>query len=140
MKPVLLQGDLVLVEAGLGTIHCPAKIAEPFPGDPPEFIWLDVNMMGVHLPQRYRVDEIKGRLEVPHQASEHGFCTDCMGFGLVHTSQGVRECETCGGSGRSSIYVVMHRTASMSEAMFEIDQKKVAEIVCDVCRMAATPQ
>lgn len=86
--------------------------------------WLDVCILGQHLPQMYPNGEIRvldaagcGRL---------GLCPDCLGFGdagpqpaqvtALHAARGIdqveRLCQGCGGSGRPAVRVTVSRDFS----------------------------
>lgn len=84
------------------------------------WVWLDVCILGQHLPQMYATGDIRelaaagcGRL---------GLCEDCLGFGdldrtpvtdALRAARGVDQvkqlCPNCGGSGRPAIRVTVHR-------------------------------
>ena len=86
-------------------------------------VWLDVCVLGQHLPQQYRPAEISD-LDAGGCAGL-GLCPACLGFGdldpalprgLGEAARGVdqitRPCGTCGGSGRPALRVQVTRTAN----------------------------
>jgi hypothetical protein len=82
--------------------------------------WLDVCIIGQHLPQMYRDTEIRAlKLE---DCAALGLCPDCLGFGdaspvaatdALLACRGVDEvkkpCPGCGGSGRPALRVSIRR-------------------------------
>ncbi len=82
--------------------------------------WLDVCILGQHLPQMYRRKEM--RELTAEGCFRLGLCPDCLGFGdlslagtVVGLARGVdelqRPCAGCGGSGRPALRVTIERSA-----------------------------
>jgi hypothetical protein len=115
-------GDGIWVTSGPG-LPCGARKLDPrVMGDAPRGrTWVDVCIIGQHLPQMYRDTEIS-TLDAGG-CERLGLCPDCLGFG--DTAPGVRAafdaaraidqiarpCANCGGSGRPAIRVSVTRTA-----------------------------
>lgn len=85
--------------------------------------WLDVCIMGQHLPQMYRTAELNEL--TPGACARLGLCPDCLGFGdtnpvpagdLLEAARGIDQvtapCPGCGGSGRPALRVTLTRDAS----------------------------
>lgn len=81
--------------------------------------WINVCIVGQHLPQMYDVDDIHFDLtEV--EAKDRGLCPDCLGFGTAapmnrlalmgafHAENTPERCIPCGGSGRP--YLLAYRS------------------------------
>jgi hypothetical protein len=104
----------VWVLAGAG-MPCGARVAAPY--DNGERVWLDVCILGQHLPQLYLKKELH---PLDHKnAAELGLCDRCLGFGTRETfsdlyprnmTQIPGACEHCGGTGRPKIRVEVHET------------------------------
>lgn len=111
--PALPAGARRLDDAGLG---------DP----PPGRTWLDVCILGQHLPQMYPDREI--RELTAGECPRLGLCPDCLGFGDVGTlrrgaddprsrvrwlARGIDEvrdrCPNCGGSGRPALRITVTR-------------------------------
>jgi hypothetical protein len=82
--------------------------------------WLDVCMLGQHLPQMYRHAEIRDLK--PEDCARLGLCPDCLGFGdtslapvtdPLMAARGVDQvehlCPGCGGTGRPAVRVTILR-------------------------------
>src|SRR4051794_15335986 len=103
------EGDAVYVLMGDG-LPVGARVLGA--GDP---CWLDVNIMGQHLPQQYRPTEVQA-LD-PQVARASGLCSTCLGYGTTGANpppatsidQLEDPCEDCGGSGRSALRVTIRR-------------------------------
>lgn len=105
-----------------GMLPCGARRIDDMPADLGRRAWLDVCILGQHLPQMYNEKEITGLF--PETCGRLGLCADCLGFGTVATdgvppglsALGIDEipelCETCGGSGRGAIRMTVTRSAS----------------------------
>jgi len=87
---------------------------------PPGRTWLDVCIIGQHLPQMYQDSEMRALM--PGDCPALGLCPDCLGFGdtspavaadPLTASRGVdqvkRPCPGCGGSGRPALRVTVRR-------------------------------
>lgn len=83
-------------------------------------VWLDVCLLGNHMPQMYAKDEI--RVLDAGGCSRLGLCPDCLGFGDVNpgpvgeallaarAADEVRQpCPGCGGTGRPAVRVTITR-------------------------------
>lgn len=83
-------------------------------------VWLDVCILGQHLPQMYAKDE--ARELTADGCARLGLCPDCLGFGDMNrtpatdpltAARGVdevkRPCPNCGGSGRPAVRVAVRR-------------------------------
>lgn len=83
-------------------------------------LWLDVCLLGQHIPQIYEIREIHEFTK--EEAPGLGLCPDCLGFGDLDTT--VREtfvqvtrflyeitnpCATCSGTGRVALRIAMDR-------------------------------
>lgn len=90
-------------------------------------VWLDVCIIGQHLPQVYRPDEIHQL--TAEKCPQLGLCPDCFGFGdvsnvtvnsLFDASRGIdqirRACINCAGSGRPAIRITVKRTPTETTA------------------------
>lgn len=85
--------------------------------DDPERVWLDLNIMGSHLPQMYRRSELEPATRELCQA--HELCAECLGYGgfLEVDDKGAyrtRRCDECRGSGSSRYYVEISQNADGS--------------------------
>ena len=87
---------------------------------PPGRAWLDVCVLGQHLPQVYRDGELQSL--GPGECARLGLCPDCLGFGdlspamagdALTAARGIdqvqRPCPGCGGSGRPALRVTIRR-------------------------------
>jgi hypothetical protein len=85
--------------------------------------WLDVCLLGQHLPQVYRKDEI--RELTADGCTRLGLCPDCLGFGdtgpaaaadALLAARGIDQvperCPGCGGTGRPAVRVTVERYSS----------------------------
>lgn len=85
-------------------------------------VWLDVCMLGQHLPQMYRQDEVRGL--AAGRCERLGLCPDCLGFGdmsrapvteVLLAARGIdqveRPCPNCGGTGRPAVRITVRRDA-----------------------------
>jgi hypothetical protein len=92
---------------------------------PPGRTWLDVCILGQHLPQMYQDGELNDL--TAEDCSRLGLCPDCLGFGdtnpvklgageALMAARGIdemkRPCPNCGGSGRPALRVTVRRDAS----------------------------
>lgn len=86
-------------------------------------LWLDVCVIGQHLPQMYRKEE--ARELTADGCARLGLCPDCLGFGdlrpgpvtdALTAARGIdqvnRPCPNCAGSGRPAIRASVTRDAS----------------------------
>jgi hypothetical protein len=125
-------GDFVLVLVG-NAMHVTARVLE-VAGD---VWWLDVNNMGVHLPQMYREAEMQA-VGSPSSVLPHGLCPSCLGYGIVNKLVPPPEhegpCSGCGGSGRVGVHVEVTRDANSSE--FNIDASDRLTASCEICEAA----
>ena len=84
--------------------------------------WLDVCIIGQHLPQMYADGELR-ELE-PDGCARLGLCPDCLGFGdlgpsgAAHALQAARgvdqvaqPCPNCGGTGRPALRITIDRSS-----------------------------
>jgi hypothetical protein len=119
-----MAGELLVI-AGLG-IPVAAKIIPdlPMPGLPGR-VWLNINLLGHHLPQMYADEEIHDVLTKANAAS-WGLCAACMGFGTnaelpdLYWPTGVDEipepCAGCHGTGRPCFIVTVTVGEHVTEA------------------------
>lgn len=112
------EGDVVLIPAGIGN---PVPIAAMITSVDAVLgfrekatCWLDINMLGQHLPQMYRPSEFEEA--TTEQIVAYGLCTECKGYGsktLQAVAVGVDEitdpCEVCAGVGRAAVRVRLER-------------------------------
>jgi hypothetical protein len=83
-------------------------------------VWLDVCIIGQHLPQMYRPAEAHDL--TAEGCARLGLCPDCLGFGdldpglaagMLEAARGVdqleRPCPGCGGSGRPALRITIRR-------------------------------
>lgn len=90
-------------------------------------VWLDVSVLGQHLPQAYAAEEIR-ELD-PAGCGRLGLCPDCLGFGdmnpapagdLLTFARGLDQvqspCPGCGGTGRPALRVTVRRDESGTTA------------------------
>lgn len=109
----------IWVTSGPG-MPCGARELGPAPDGK---VWLDVCIIGQHLPQMYRREEARG-LDADGCA-RLGLCPDCLGFGdtnrapaadMLSAARGVDEvqqpCPGCGGTGRPAVRVTIRRDGS----------------------------
>lgn len=92
-----------------------------------ERLWLDVCLLGHHLPQLHRPAQIGG---LPQAAcAALGLCPDCLGFGTLAALDGFYpygvdevpgRCATCHGTGRPCLRVSTHRTPSGTEGSVRV--------------------
>lgn len=88
--------------------------------------WLDVCILGQHLPQMYQDSEIRGLSA--EDCAGLGLCPDCLGFGdlsrepvtdALMAARGVdqveRPCPGCGGTGRPAIRITVRRDSLGTE-------------------------
>lgn len=124
MTATLKVGDAVLVRVGVGNpdahagegITCGARVID---SGPP--LWIDLCMLGQHLPQMYRREEIQPiDIDVCEQV---GLCPGCLGYGTqgdVPLAAGVDEvpepCGICQGTGRAVMRVNVTRDVNSVEA------------------------
>ena len=84
-------------------------------------VWLDVCILGQHLPQMYQAAEICEL--APEGCARLGLCPDCLGFGDLaqaasvlalarRSDEAAERCPGCGGSGRPALRVTVRRDAS----------------------------
>ena len=86
-------------------------------------VWLDVCILGQHLPQMYRPGEARDL--TAEGCARLGLCPDCLGFGdldpglaagMLEAARGVDQvklpCPGCGGSGRPAVRVTIQRDGS----------------------------
>ena len=116
-----------MTDTGLWVINgpglpCGARPTAAMGAAPARKMWLDVCILGQHLPQMYRKEETR-RLDAAGCA-RLGLCPDCLGFGdlgpaardplaVARGIDGVaRPCARCGGSGRPALRVTVNRDGS----------------------------
>jgi len=88
----------------------------------PGTTWLDVCILGQHLPQMYRDGEMNDL--TADRCARLGLCPDCLGFGDLNTgtvpgaltaARGIDEvkqpCPGCGGTGRPALRITVTRDA-----------------------------
>lgn len=127
MKP----DDALLIWSG--PVPAGARVMSEPPALDGVSLWVDVCIMGQHLPQVYRMSEV-----VPLDAAKakaHGLCPDCLGYGTpdpgpVSLAAGIDQvehpCVTCEGSGRPAMRVHVSRTPNGVQAgMFILDHEAV---------------
>jgi hypothetical protein len=86
-------------------------------------VWLDVCIVGQHLPQMYRPGELHEL--AAEECARLGLCPDCLGFGdldpglapgMLEAARGVDQlkqpCPGCGGSGRPALRITIQRDGS----------------------------
>ncbi len=103
-------------------IPCGARrlTTEPLGPAPEGYVWLDVCIIGTHIPQMYLNSEIYRLLA--RDCERFGLCPDCFGRGdLANGSdtldsltrsvdQLIQPCPNCGGSGRPALRITVTRT------------------------------
>jgi hypothetical protein len=84
-------------------------------------VWLDVCILGQHLPQMFKEHTI--RKLTADSCPKLGICSDCFGFGdlneeiteLSELARGVdrleKPCPNCGGTGRPALRITVSRSA-----------------------------
>jgi hypothetical protein len=84
-------------------------------------VWLDVCILGQHLPQMYRLDDMNDL--TAEGCARLGLCPDCLGFGdldpglaagMLEAARGIdevkRPCPGCGGTGRPALRITLDRS------------------------------
>lgn len=79
--------------------------------------WIDMVMIGNHLPQMYKEEELKPL--TADVASSLGMCAECLGYGTRRNYQDIPlasgndqlpdPCENCGGTGRPAVRMHIDR-------------------------------
>lgn len=139
-----VENDAILIRRHLGM---PMPIGARVFGDAVEgFVWLDICMMGTHLPQMYRPEELE-RL-TPTLADEMGLCIHCLGYGvsgqvgmvpLMSDTRVLEDadllCHGCGGSGRQGIGVTIEQDegGTTMSVVVQDHEVKLVDGVCGVC-------
>lgn len=119
----LKLGDAVLVWMGTGPMGLPFAAKVIGEGDPP---WLDLNINGQHLPQKYHLREIE--LLTSGHCAAYGLCANCYGYGstgetaplAAAVDQIPDPCGDCGGTGRPVMRVHISRQHGTTEARMEV--------------------
>jgi hypothetical protein len=106
-----------------GPLPCGATaLPEEAMGQPRQgTVWVDVCIMGQHLPQMYPYNELHDLAR--EDCAGLGLCEDCLGLGdlspagalgglVRYVDDAARPCPGCAGSGRSALRVVVHRSAT----------------------------
>lgn len=131
----------------------------------PGRVWLDMCMMGQHLPQMYRISEI-GTLNGESDCKRLGLCPDCGGYGdmgglptdLLMAARRLDEvplnnrCAGCGGSGRTGLRVTIRRDGSgltgdirvipheyVPPVPFDDELKALFQAPSDMCMVCGNP-
>jgi hypothetical protein len=94
--------------------------ARPLGESGPGRVWVDVCILGQHLPQSYQGTEIHP-LDAD-RCARLGLCPDCLGFGdlnpvpaagMLAAARGIdevdRPCPNCGGTGRPALRITLTR-------------------------------
>lgn len=112
--------DMVLVSAGLPPLTPKLYHAGRVMQETGSTVWLDVCIMGQHLPQQYKREEITAM--TPELIKEHSLCETCQGYGTTDLFEDLpigagpdqvpHPCETCGATGKKYLRVTLHRDAS----------------------------
>ena len=161
------MADGIWVTGGPGMPCGARKLGDDVMGPAPYGrTWLDVCIIGQHLPQMYRDSEMRDLK--PEDCARLGLCPDCLGFGdnspaaATHpllAARGVDEvehpCPGCGGSGRPALRVTIQRDASgvtgslrplpheyvpPPSADSDIELRGVFEAPADMCLACGMPQ
>lgn len=109
----LKPGDIVLATQFMDpTKKLGAKVLGPATADEARAqtgprIWIDLNILGVHLPQMYREDELSLATEIDAVAAQ--LCTECYGYGIIAGPEVDSQCGTCHGSGDPKLDVRITR-------------------------------
>lgn len=127
-------------------------------------VWLDVCLMGNHLSQMYRTEEVHELTSA--RAEELGLCGHCMGFGdmdkstlfdcLARTADETgTPCPVCAGSGRACLRVTVvrteasitgqlrilpHRYVAPPEGDWQLELRFVFEAPPDMCLACGNPR
>jgi len=119
------MSDVILVIAGLG-IPVAAKVIPEADTYLPGRKWLNINLLGTHLPQMYADEEIHDVLDA-NCAPSWGMCGACAGFGTtvplpdlfwpLCVDELPEPCGECHGTGRPCFLVTVNRTPDMTEAV-----------------------
>ena len=129
----MVESEIVLVQSG--PMHCAARWDQI----DDDWCWLTVNIVGTHLPQRYRISELI-HFERPSELLAHGLCVACLGLGVVDSAiVGASACRQCKGSGRFGVRVEIARSVDVVEGRISIEPDTQDHITCDLCRAAVTP-
>lgn len=95
-----------------GLIHAARVMGEAGNGS----LWVDVSIMGQHLPQMYRVGEIHEMPADLDVVKSLGVCPECLGYGtqqekIVPPATSIDElsapCEACRGTGRPHLTITI---------------------------------
>lgn len=117
-----MNDEAVWVLAG-AAMPCGAReISSRMPDPGRGRAWLDICLLGQHLPQMYRLAEIHD-LDA-EDCHDLGLCAVCMGYGTTAAQvplaapvdQIPQPCTTCGGSGRPGVRVTVQRDANSAVA------------------------
>ena len=90
-------------------------------------LWIDVCMVGTHLPQQYREEDAYAL--TPDKCGPLGLCPGCLGFGTIIEGQSMvgvtadvnpAPCVTCHGSGRPYLMAHVRRQSDAVEIWQEI--------------------
>ena len=113
------MADGIWVTSGPG-LPCGARRLGDGPGGR---VWLDVCIIGQHLPQMYRPGDLRDL--TAEGCARLGLCPDCLGFGdldprlaadMLEAARGVDQvkspCPGCGGSGRPALRITIRRDGS----------------------------
>jgi hypothetical protein len=109
----------IWVTSGPG-LPCGARKLGDAP-EPPFRVWLDVCILGQHLPQMYRPGDLNEL--TAEGCARLGLCPDCLGFGdldpglapgMLEAARGIDEvrqpCPGCGGTGRPALRITLDRS------------------------------
>jgi hypothetical protein len=122
-----MTGPGIWVLSGLGLPCGARKLGDTVLGPAQSGrVWLDVCILGQHLPQMYRKAELADLTS--EGCARLGLCPDCLGFGdtspapvadALAAARGIDQvrhpCANCGGSGRPALRVTVTRGAGGTE-------------------------
>jgi hypothetical protein len=94
---MVYSGMVVVITKG--AVSWGGRVTEPFDD---RAWWIDVNLLGSHVLELYRVEEIASTLTVSgsNEDSISDLCKSCIGYGLTQALAGMTQCGECKGSGR----------------------------------------
>lgn len=110
-RAIITPGMLVITTKSIVSIASPRTGRVLGEAEDEGRVWLDLNTMGAHLPQMYRLEELEA--VTPELCRQHDLCVECLGYGLKPPGE---NCPECRGSGSSKWYVDIQHDANGATA------------------------